>query len=134
MESLRRIATQDGRYDLQAFQFLYESLEYAVKKSGRDKAEGTARHVSGQELLEGMRQYALELFGPLAAHVFRSWGVRETLDWGQIVFLLVENQMLNRQEEDTLDDFRGGYDFDRAFVDDYRVELSPEVLARIASE
>lgn len=133
MDSIQLIAAKDGRYDLQAFQFLYEALEVAVKSTGREGAEGVARHVSGKELLEGIRQYGLKLFGPLAARVFRSWGVKDTLDWGNMVFLLVENNLLNRQEEDTLDDFRDGYEFDAAFVDDYRVELSPEVVARISS-
>lgn len=133
MDTIQTIATKDGRYDFQAFQFLYEALEVAVKSTGRGDQEGAARHVSGRELLDGIRQYGLKLFGPLAARVFRTWGIRETLDWGNMVFLLVENNLLNRQEEDTLDDFRDGYDFDSAFVEGYRVELPPEVVARITS-
>ena len=85
--------------------------------------EGAQRHVTGQEVLEGMRAHASALFGPLAAAVWRSWGVRETLDWGRIVFLLVENGMLNRQESDTIEDFGAGFDFDETFVRQYRVPL-----------
>jgi uncharacterized repeat protein (TIGR04138 family) len=133
MDTIRQIATQDGRYDFQAFQFLYEALEVSVKSAGRDGEQGAARHVSGQELLQGIREYGLKLFGPLAARVFRSWGVEDTLDWGNMVFLLVENNLLNRQDEDTLDDFKEGYDFEHAFVDGYEVELSPEVVRRISS-
>ena len=103
----------------------FESLDHAVKLAGREAAEGTDRHVSGQELLAGLRQYASELFGPLAAEVWRRWGVRESLDWGRIVFLLVEAGMLNRQENDTIEDFRSDLDFDRAFVDGYRPRLPP---------
>ena len=79
--------------------------------------------MTGQEVLEGMRQYALQIFGPLAAQVWRSWGVHDSLDWGRIVFLLVDANLLNRQDSDTIDDFRQGFDFDAIFVDGYRTEL-----------
>ncbi len=114
---------RDGRYSPEAFTFLFHSLQHAIQLAGKEEAEGTERHVSGQELLAGMRHYAIELFGPLAAPVWRSWGVNETIDWGHIVFLLVENGMLNRQESDTIEDFRDGFDYDDAFVEAYRPQL-----------
>jgi uncharacterized repeat protein (TIGR04138 family) len=133
-DPLRKLALKDGRYAPEAFQFLYESLDQAVRLAGREQAEGAERHVSGQELLAGLRARALELFGPLGAHVWRSWGVRDTLDWGRIVFLLVDEGLLNRQESDTLEDFRGGFDFDQAFERAYRPRIPPEVLAPHAGE
>ncbi len=117
------LALKDGRYSYEAFRFLFESLPHAMKLAGKEEAEGTARHVTGQEVLEGMRAYAAQLFGPLAASVWRSWGVRETLDWGRIVFLLVDNGLLNRQESDSVEDFRAGFDFEEVFVRQYRVPL-----------
>ncbi|MEW6072308.1 MAG: Minf_1886 family protein [Planctomycetota bacterium] len=117
------MALEDGRYAYEAYRFLFESLNHAIRLAGKEGAEGTARHVTGQEVLEGMRQYGLQLFGPLTAQVWRSWGVQDCLDWGRIVFLLVEANLLNRQETDTLDDFRGGFDFDEAFVAGYRTTL-----------
>lgn len=133
MNTLQQIAQQDGRYDAQALQFILDALQYAEQATGRRNKEGAERHVSGQELLEGVRIYGLQVFGPLTARVFRRWGVHETIDWGNIVFLLIEHERMSRQDEDTLDQFRDGYDFDSAFVDDYRIELTPEVVARIAS-
>jgi uncharacterized repeat protein (TIGR04138 family) len=133
-DPLRKLALSDGRYAPEAYAFLFESLDHAVKLAGREAAEGTDRHVSGQELLAGLRQYASELFGPLAAEVWRRWGVRESLDWGQIVFLLVEAGMLNRQENDTIEDFRSELDFDRAFVAGYRPRLPPELFPRRGGE
>ena len=129
-DPLREIAARDGRYAVEAFQFVYDALDHVVKRTGRSKAEGSERHVSGQELLVGLREHASALFGPLAGAVWRSWGVHETLDWGRIVFLLVDGHVLNRQENDRLEDFAQGYDFDQVFVRDYRVELPPEVLSR----
>ena len=74
--------------------------------------------------------YASECFGPLAAQVWRSWGVHTTLDWGRIVFALVEAKLLNRQDTDTISDFDDGFDFDAAFVDSYAPTLPPEIRAR----
>jgi len=122
-DTIRTLALQDGRYSPEAFRFLFESLSHATRLAGKEQAEGADRHMSGQEVLAGMRHYALQLFGPLAARVWRSWGVRSTADWGEVVFLLVDAGLLNRQETDTKDDFRNGFDFDEVFVRGYGIEL-----------
>ena len=122
-DQIRLLALKDGRYSPEAFSFLFEALPQAVRLAGKENATGTERHVTGQEVLQGMRAHALQLFGPLAAAVWRSWGVRETLDWGRIVFLLVDNGLLNRQDSDTIQDFEAGFDFDEVFVRQYRVPL-----------
>jgi uncharacterized repeat protein (TIGR04138 family) len=128
-DSVRDLALADGRYSPEAFRFLFESLDHAVRLAGRPTREGEPRHVSGQEVLAGMRALGLELFGPLTPQVWRSWGVQETLDWGRIVFLLVEADLLKRQESDSIDDFRNGYDFDEVFTRTYKPSL-PAVLER----
>ena len=133
-DPLRKLALKDGRYAPEAFQFLYESLDQAVKLAGREAAEGTERHVTGQELLAGMRAHALEVFGPLAGHVWRAWGVQETLDWGRIVFLLVEEGLLNRQESDSMEDFRDGFEFDAAFERGYKPVLAPDLFGPPGTE
>jgi len=94
-----------------------------MRLAGKEQAEGTERHVTGQEVLSGMRAHAVQTFGPLAASVWHSWGVHRTIDWGEIVFLLVENGLLNRQESDTIEDFRAGFDFEEVFVRQYRLQL-----------
>ena len=128
-DSIRKLALSDRRYAPEAYAFLFESLDHAVRLAGRSTEEGSARHVSGQELLVGMREYARRLFGPLAGQVWRSWGVHNTLDWGRIVFKLVEAELLRRQESDTIDDFREGFDFDEYFVAGYEPELPRELGA-----
>ena len=121
---MRDIARKDGgRYAPEAFHFLVDSLNSAIRLAGKERAEGTDRHVTGRQLLEGLRFRALELFGPLAAQVWRSWGVHSTLDWGEMVFRMVEEEKFSRNEEDTIDDFRDGFDFDEAFVESYAVRL-----------
>ncbi len=125
-DPLREVLERDGRYAREAYQFLFDSLETAVELAGRQSAPGAGKHVTGQELLQGMRQHALDLFGPLGARVWRSWGVHSTMDWGRIVFILVESEMLKRQDSDTLEDFRDGFDLDEVFAA-YRPKLPTEL-------
>jgi uncharacterized repeat protein (TIGR04138 family) len=129
-EKLRQIALRDGRYSPEAFYFLFEALEIAVRLAGKENLQGPARHVTGQEVVQGMRAHALQQFGPLAASVWRRWGVRETIDWGRIVFLLVDQGLLKRQDDDTIEDFRDDADFDALFVDGYRAKLAELLAAR----
>lgn len=132
-ERLRQIARADGRYSPEAFYFLFEALEIAVKLAGKDGLQGPARHVTGREVLDGMREHALTAFGPLAAYVWRAWGVRETFDWGQVVFLLVDHGLLKRQDSDSIEEFRGVYDFDDAFVGAYEQRLRDALAARLGA-
>jgi len=122
-DPLRRLALQDGRFAPEAFRFLFESLDHAVRLAGKEDAEGSDRHVTGQEVLAGMQAYARERFGPLAASVWRAWGIRDTMDWGRIVFLLVEEGMLKQRDEDSIEDFKSDLDFDRFFVESYEPDL-----------
>jgi len=134
MDPVRKVWKADGRYRLEAYQFLFDALDKSVRLAGKVEAQGPERHISGQELLAGMRQHASDLFGPLAAQVWRTWGIKSTLDWGRIVFALVEAKLLNRQDTDTIDDFANGYDFDEAFVNHYRPELPRELGVRPARD
>ena len=113
----RRVLPDDDRYDLAAYLFIYEALVFTQKRLQRDDAnlETGKRHVSGQELLEGIREHATRMFGPLAPTVFRNWGLKSTSDFGEIVFNLVEHQLLGKTETDRREDFADGFDFDTAF-------------------
>lgn len=132
-EKLRGIAMRDGRFAPDAYYFLFDSLELAVKLAGKDGLQGPARHVTGREVLTGMRERALELFGPLTPQVWRAWGVRETLDWGRVVFVLVDAGMLKRQDDDRLEDFADGFDFERTFVEGYQPKLAGALSPRGAA-
>lgn len=112
-----KVIARDSRYEIGAYLFLYEALAWTQKHLGRDDAtlEAPARHVTGQELLTGIHDYAFELFGPLAPVVFRRWGIRSTLDFGHMVFNLVESELLGKTDSDRREDFADGFDFDTAF-------------------
>ena len=115
----RKVLPRDPRFAVAAYLFLYESLAYTQRKLGRDDAtlKARERHVSGQELLNGIETYARESFGPLAPVVFRTWGVTQSANFGEIVFNLIEAKMLRKTAEDSLEDFQGGFDIDTAFED-----------------
>ena len=70
--------------------------------------------------MDGMRQYALENYGPMAKTLLNEWGVSSTEDFGEIVFNLVENNLLAKTEEDSREDFGNGFDFDKAFITPYQ--------------
>jgi uncharacterized repeat protein (TIGR04138 family) len=97
-------------YPMDAYAFLMDALHFTVSRYEK------TRHVTGQELLEGIRDYALQEFGPMARTVFNYWQIHETLDFGKLVFALVEAGILRKQPHDKLEDFKDGYDFDKAFV------------------
>jgi uncharacterized repeat protein (TIGR04138 family) len=77
--------------------------------------QGSIRHITGQELLDGIRQFALQQFGPMAVTVFEEWGVKNCRDFGDIVFNMVEISLLAKTDKDSRDDFQNGYDFTDAF-------------------
>jgi len=113
-EALEQIRAKDSRYHRDAYQFVREALDYTQKLIGKQKA-GQITHVRGQELLDGIRQYALTQFGPMAATVFEEWGVRDCRDFGEIVFNMVEIGLLAKTDKDSPADFTGGYNFEDAF-------------------
>jgi uncharacterized repeat protein (TIGR04138 family) len=105
---------KDSRYAPEAYLFLREALDYTRKLIAKD-GRGRRRHVSGQELLGGIREYALEQFGPMAITVLNEWGVHTGADFGEIVFNLIDAGWLAKTKEDSKADFEGGYSFDDAF-------------------
>ncbi|MCG8404074.1 MAG: hypothetical protein MI923_02630 [Phycisphaerales bacterium] len=79
------------------------------------------RHVSGGDLCWGLRDLALQHWGLMAPAVLRCWGIRSTMDFGQMVFALVNNGLLQKQPEDRIEDFDNVFDFDTAFDSAYKI-------------
>jgi uncharacterized repeat protein (TIGR04138 family) len=113
-EALLKIRAKDPRYERDAYLFVREALEHTQKTIGKD-SRGRIRHVSGQELLVGIREFALQQFGPMAKTLLEEWGIRRCADFGEIVFNMIEVSWLAKTEKDSRADFQGGYDFDTAF-------------------
>jgi uncharacterized repeat protein (TIGR04138 family) len=117
-EVLEQILAKDTRYQRDAYLFVREALDYTQKLVTKG-TKGQIRHVSPQELLSGIREYALETFGPMAITVFEEWGIRACKDFGEIVFIMVEHSLLAKTDRDTHSDFENGYDFEEAFRKPY---------------
>ena len=113
-EGLELILSKDSRYDRDGYLFIREALDHTQKAIIKDN-QGNLRHVSGQELLGGIRDFALAQFGPMTITVLEEWGIHNCQDFGEIVFNMVEVGLLAKTEKDSRDDFQGGYGFDEAF-------------------
>ncbi|MGQ0614352.1 MAG: Minf_1886 family protein [Planctomycetaceae bacterium] len=122
-DSILRIVRRDGRYSPQAYYFIFDALDYTIQRMKK------VRHVTGRELLEGIRLYATEHFGFLARTVLAEWGVNETSDFGELVFNLVEAGLLSRTDSDTKSDFQGIYEFGEAFDREFKSSLKDVKLA-----
>jgi len=124
-EALDSIVTSDPRYQREAYVFLRDALDFTTKQQKKVKGT-TVRHVSGPELLQGIRQYALKEFGPMVVTVFDSWGIRSTEDVGHMVFNLIGAGIFGKTDEDSIEDFKNIYDFQEAFVKPFAPEDKTE--------
>jgi uncharacterized repeat protein (TIGR04138 family) len=123
--TLRQVAEAAGTYPVEALDFVQRGLLHTVVQiHGRKVVPGHSRHVSGQQLCLGLKDYALLRWGLMARTVLRRWGITATLDFGHIVFSLVEAGLLKTTEQDTLDDFRDVFDFS-TLESGYRIGIKP---------
>lgn len=123
-DQLAQLSRSDRRYEPEAYEFVCHAVIFAQKRllAGRKPTSMDECHLSGRQVLDGIREFALDQFGRLAAVVFRCWGIHRTDDLGQIIFRLIEAQILQGSQQDSLDDYHDAFDFDEVFVDQYRIE------------
>lgn len=121
-EIVALICKEDPRFDRKAYDFVRLGLDHTVKELRKKDAARAerSRHVSGPELLEGLRSYALEQYGPLAKTVLDVWGVRRCRDFGDIVFNLIEYNVFSKTDSDRREDFADIFDFEEAFVKPFK--------------
>lgn len=112
-QSVVSILKREKRFDPHAYFFLKDALDFTLKRIAESNG-GKGRHVTGQELLGGFRDFALDQFGPMASTLMKEWGVRKCRDVGDMVFLLIEEQVFGKQESDSRDDFAEAFDFEDA--------------------
>jgi uncharacterized repeat protein (TIGR04138 family) len=124
---LVEIVRRDPRYDYHAYEFVFQALHHTQKMLGHlprsgPKAERPEHHVSGRQLLLGVKDLAHREFGLMARVVFKCWGINSTADFGEIVYNLIEGELMTRTEEDSRQDFHNVYDLDQALAD-YQIKL-----------
>jgi uncharacterized repeat protein (TIGR04138 family) len=134
---IAQLLREDRRYRFEAYVFVFEALRYAqdVLHMGADtpgdppladpdvdeEESAVERHVTGQELCEAIRRYALQQYGYMAKTVLNSWGIHGTGDFGEIVFNLIRAGQMRKTPSDTRVDFDNVYDFDTALRQEYRI-------------
>ncbi len=114
-EAVELICEKDQRFHPEGYAFLRDALNYTIKQHRKDRASGS-RHVSGQELMEGTRAYALKEFGPMVVTVLEYWGICSTADFGDMVFNLIEAGVFGKTDTDSKNDFKECFEFHEAFV------------------
>ncbi len=121
-EIVDQIRKEDPRFDKRAYFFLRHGLDHTVKEMKKREAERMrhSQHVSGPELLGGLRDYALEQYGPMAKLVLNEWGITRCSDFGDLVFNLIDYNVFSKTDADRREDFGEVYTFDDAFVKPFR--------------
>ena len=127
--STMKTATAALKYHPDAYRFVDQSLRFTQQTLGRtvepgEEIDEESAHISGQELLDGIRRLAIQEFGLLTIPVLRYWGTRTTDDFGRIVFDFIERGAMRKTERDQLSDFFEVYDFEEVFGRDYQIDLS----------
>ncbi len=124
--SLHEIA-RTTRYPVEAFAFVRRGLDYTVHRTHEDieSLSDEQRHVSGKQLCQGLRDYAVDQYGALARTILKRWNIHRTEDFGRIVFAMVESGLMQATENDTVRDFDAVFDFDGAFSSEIPVEHVP---------
>jgi uncharacterized repeat protein (TIGR04138 family) len=123
---LAELLRRDRRYHRNAYFFVFEALRYAQEQLGLGQATVAddpsleeQRHVTGQQLCEAIRRYAVEQYGMLAKSVLNDWGIRNTGDFGEIVFNLIEIGQMKKTDTDRREDFENVFDFDDGLRDEF---------------
>ncbi len=130
-DDLAGVLARDPRYDLNAYLFIFEALEFTknlkLKAQGksrtRARAKAASRHVTGQELCQGARELAQAQYGLLALTVLNQWGIHSTSDLGDIVYNLIATGDLDKTPTDSRTDFDDVFDFQAAFRDQFVLAL-----------
>ncbi len=122
-DKIQTVRRRDRRYSRHAYYFVLDALDWTMAELGREEKVGEERHVGGRELLIGLKEYASLQFGPMAALVFDRWGIRKSTDFGEIVFNLIDVELLSRRPTDSRLDFVDGADFRETFAQKHRESL-----------
>jgi uncharacterized repeat protein (TIGR04138 family) len=122
-DAIEQLIKAKAKYPREAYDFVREALDFTIRQQKKG-CRGQDRHITGQQLLEGSRDYALDQFGPMARTVLGEWNLNCCEDIGEVVYNMVEVQILGTTPADSKDDFKNGYDFDAVFSRPFDPPLS----------
>jgi uncharacterized repeat protein (TIGR04138 family) len=128
---LAELLRRDKRFHVDAYVFVFDALRYAHEQLGMGRSPGSIddtvvaneteeeRHISGQQLCEAIRLYAVKQYGGLAKSVLNHWGVQSTGDFGEIVFNLITIGQMRKTDSDRREDFDHVFSFNDGFRDTF---------------
>ncbi|MFP6750384.1 MAG: Minf_1886 family protein [Pirellulaceae bacterium] len=117
-----QLLQSDLRYQMQAYQFVQDSLAFAQEVLPQENPPpGEDPHLTGQELCEAIRLFAIDQFGYMSKTVLNNWGIHETRDFGEIVYNLIDIGLLRPSDKDEREHFTDVYSFEKAFVEDFQI-------------
>ena len=140
LHPIAELLKEDDRYAFDAYVFVFEALNFAqnilqmgeetlaettdevLDEAIENEEEPVERHITGQQLCEAIRKYALEQYGYMAKNVLGNWGIHATDDFGEIVFNLIRIKQMRKTPQDRMEDFQGVYDFDEAFRQSFKIK------------
>lgn len=112
-EVIQQFLLEDPRYGMDAYFFVHEGFEYTMRRrreEAEDKGGNAPANLSAEELSAGLRDYALDEFGPMAAFTLGEWGIRTTSDFGELVYNLIKMKLFSSNKGDKREDFDGVFD------------------------
>lgn len=129
---MQELLAEDQRFKLEGYQFIREALQYAHENIPSEAVQDpesdrpVPHHVSGQQLCESCRRYAIDQYGYLAKIVLDNWGIRSTGDFGELVYNLIRIEQMRKSDTDRREDFDDVYNFDDAFEPEFEFAGSDE--------
>ncbi len=130
-KTVKKIIAKDRRFKEDSYYFVNEAVLFSSEYFSKPDF-GQSRHLSGPELLEGIREFTLSEFGSMSQAVLKFWGIKTTLDFGHIVFNLIDAGVLAASPSDKLGDFENVYKFNIAFTQPFEAENpDPPVIHKI---
>jgi len=109
---INEITDQDGRYPVEAYEFVNDAVLYTAEKLSKKNSSGR-NHITGEELLNGVKELSIKLYGPMATQIFQEWGIKDGMSVGNIVYNMVNCQLLRTSESDSINDFNIPIDFQK---------------------
>ena len=122
-KTIEEIAAADGRYGSKALKFIYEGLGQTIHKIRAADDEAGLRHISGAELSRGLAEIAIERWGRLSKVVLNHWHIETTRDFGEIVYLMINNHWMTAQDSDSIEDFEDIFDFEEVLEKQFRIDV-----------
>ncbi len=130
-EAILGLANSDKRYSVEAYLFVREALAWAADNqavesdseisSGGKSPKSRCRHVTGQQLCEGIREFAQNQYGYMSKLVLNSWGLYCTADFGNVVYNMIDVGIMRKSTEDRRSHFKDVYDFEDVFELQFRM-------------